>query len=537
MITYLKANKKYVHILCLLLLLSVKGFYAFEIIFPVTSSGWNNEEVARTFDNPFEVIFTGKSHRENNVFSFYPVGQRLRYTWSIIYFTGLLVVSLSFLLSKRVWSHKWLRFLLLIGLWTSLGYLLNPILYDILESFVLFTDQRISFDRSIVSIITSTGKNAIVPLLHIGALGSLSSLQRPINRSSSVQDLGLLPSRWFRFFHYHSDRLLLLLFGGVLITEVYTNSVFVDYAKNADIMRTLAQLSFTVSITVCYFICEWLFQSTPGKLMMGTSVVRTSGPPSAKNFLIRTLSRLIPFDVFSFMGRIGWHDAVSKTTILIHNPKGTVARIGLLLKITLFAFLVSLVWLVIGIVYFGSDFSRSFDESLWTFPLLLVGILWIVSFLLFAMWICYVAHYLENLVYQKQRKSSLLYAYPYLFLLVPFVNLYVLMSVLNNMDECSFQLQKTMGKKSKFHLTNLISFTGVLFFIFQCLILMVIYDMVTGNRMSGFYFSINISVLCTIVLPMFFHIRAKIMKNINPWIELYEEQGLSPGIDESNSDN
>lgn len=54
-----------------------------------------------------------------------------------------------------------------------------------------------------------------------------------------------------------------------------------------------------------------------GKYITGTKVVMTDAKvPTVKDFLIRNLSRLIPFDVLSFLGNNGWHDTLSNTRVV-----------------------------------------------------------------------------------------------------------------------------------------------------------------------------------------------------------------------------
>lgn len=74
-----------------------------------------------------------------------------------------------------------------------------------------------------------------------------------------------------------------------------------------------------VVLLVYYNIFEIFFGTTIGKLMTKTVVVDEYGEkPTANAILIRSLCRLIPFEVFSFFGTpcIGWHDSLSKTYVV-----------------------------------------------------------------------------------------------------------------------------------------------------------------------------------------------------------------------------
>lgn len=71
-----------------------------------------------------------------------------------------------------------------------------------------------------------------------------------------------------------------------------------------------------------YLIFEGIYQKTPGKWITKSKVVMNDGSkPNFGNILIRTISRAIPFEAFSFIGSnpIGWHDKLSKTIVINDN--------------------------------------------------------------------------------------------------------------------------------------------------------------------------------------------------------------------------
>ncbi|HMF42775.1 MAG TPA: RDD family protein [Polyangia bacterium] len=67
-----------------------------------------------------------------------------------------------------------------------------------------------------------------------------------------------------------------------------------------------------------YVILEAAFGWTIGKLITGTRVVDDDGnKPAVLRVLGRTLARLIPFEVFSFLfANAGWHDSLSGTRVV-----------------------------------------------------------------------------------------------------------------------------------------------------------------------------------------------------------------------------
>ena len=67
-----------------------------------------------------------------------------------------------------------------------------------------------------------------------------------------------------------------------------------------------------------YGLTEMYFARTFGKYLTNTLVVKHDGSkPNMKSVIIRTLSRLIPLEPFSFLTAVrGWHDTLSVTYVV-----------------------------------------------------------------------------------------------------------------------------------------------------------------------------------------------------------------------------
>ncbi len=75
----------------------------------------------------------------------------------------------------------------------------------------------------------------------------------------------------------------------------------------------------SVVILLYYNLFELFFSVTIGKLITNTVVVDRNGKkPSTDEILMRSICRLIPFEILSFLGTPGkgWHDAISKTYVV-----------------------------------------------------------------------------------------------------------------------------------------------------------------------------------------------------------------------------
>jgi uncharacterized RDD family membrane protein YckC len=82
---------------------------------------------------------------------------------------------------------------------------------------------------------------------------------------------------------------------------------------------TLGFYALGVSIMIGFYAWfEFNFGRTPGKMLAKTRVVRVDGGrPTAKQVLLRTICRFIPFEPLSaFSGNGMWHDRISRTRVV-----------------------------------------------------------------------------------------------------------------------------------------------------------------------------------------------------------------------------
>ena len=69
---------------------------------------------------------------------------------------------------------------------------------------------------------------------------------------------------------------------------------------------------------IYYTFCEKLFRGyTVGKLVTGTRAIREDGNElTFKNAILRSLSRMVPFEAFSAFGGSPWHDRWTHTRVI-----------------------------------------------------------------------------------------------------------------------------------------------------------------------------------------------------------------------------
>ena len=80
----------------------------------------------------------------------------------------------------------------------------------------------------------------------------------------------------------------------------------------------LALMIGILNYTLYYTLCEKLFRGyTLGKVITGTRTIRQDGKElTFKDALLRSLSRLVPFELFSGFNTLTWHDSWTDTMVI-----------------------------------------------------------------------------------------------------------------------------------------------------------------------------------------------------------------------------
>jgi uncharacterized RDD family membrane protein YckC len=121
-----------------------------------------------------------------------------------------------------------------------------------------------------------------------------------------------------RVIAFYIDALLSAILS-LLIYYLYNSSINLNDLSQAKILAMLQSIILIIN----YLIAEYKFNTTLGKKIMGLKVVFFAPKEEKlKATIIRTLSRLIPFDILSFsLNSKGylWHDSLSKTKVVAFN--------------------------------------------------------------------------------------------------------------------------------------------------------------------------------------------------------------------------
>ena len=132
---------------------------------------------------------------------------------------------------------------------------------------------------------------------------------------------------WQRFFNWLIDNLL-MRFGlsyltgiavGMLLGLLATEYILriSENPERID-LYLIGYLIGIVNYLIYYTICEKGFRGyTLGKAITGTRAIREDGDElTLKDAFLRTLSRIVPFEVFSGFGGHPWHDTWTKTMVI-----------------------------------------------------------------------------------------------------------------------------------------------------------------------------------------------------------------------------
>jgi uncharacterized RDD family membrane protein YckC len=130
-----------------------------------------------------------------------------------------------------------------------------------------------------------------------------------------------------RFVNWLVDNILLRLVityltGNMLINfllEMAPEFTYRAFADGVSAEGYIVSYLFAIFHYLFYYtICEKAFKGyTLGKLLSGTRAIRADGQELAmKDAILRSLSRMVPFEVFSGFGTAPWHDVWTKTTVV-----------------------------------------------------------------------------------------------------------------------------------------------------------------------------------------------------------------------------
>lgn len=132
-------------------------------------------------------------------------------------------------------------------------------------------------------------------------------------------------AKWTRLANLLIDRVIFILtfyiLGYVLVAidQIFGIYFFTEYLLKISEVSRFTDILFTSILFFFYtFFMEYFTNGrTLGKYITGTQVITIDGKkPTIREYFIRSITRIVPFDGLSFLGENGWHDSWSDTRVI-----------------------------------------------------------------------------------------------------------------------------------------------------------------------------------------------------------------------------
>lgn len=151
-----------------------------------------------------------------------------------------------------------------------------------------------------------------------------------IPEAQGEKQLTLKTSQGKRFGNYVIDRIMIYLVTmglgfllAFIIQSIYPGTLdFIVEAEEGDLSVRLIDLVFAYVCTIIFYtVMEYFTKGkTIGKYITKTRAVRTDEENlTLRDAMMRSLSRIVPFEPFSYIsndGRDGWHDVWTDTKVI-----------------------------------------------------------------------------------------------------------------------------------------------------------------------------------------------------------------------------
>lgn len=129
-----------------------------------------------------------------------------------------------------------------------------------------------------------------------------------------------------RFLNWFVDNLVLRLVVTYVTGEIFVRlllDIAPEYTRRVFLEKGIEAFFISYLFVICHYIfyytiCELAFKGrTLGKLISGSRAIRTDGGDlTVKDAVLRSLCRMVPFEVFSGLGFKPWHDKWTNTDVV-----------------------------------------------------------------------------------------------------------------------------------------------------------------------------------------------------------------------------
>lgn len=198
---------------------------------------------------------------------------------------------------------------------------LLTVYYLAIDVFWLFlTYKAIKYLNSLKELIPISIEKVEIKNEQTERVSAREVMNQSLEKANEIQVPFQKASLGDRFLNHLLDTFFIILIFSPYIFGFAKSSEFREYMYGLDseIGESFVFFLFIALGKLIYFILsEGLFHISPAKALTETQVYSTSEKELDLTTIVgRTFMRLIPFDAFSFLGKKGWHDDLSKTTVL-----------------------------------------------------------------------------------------------------------------------------------------------------------------------------------------------------------------------------
>lgn len=431
----MRSQQKTILFFILTFLLSVSLF----VLSDLRQTFVNHEtlQVQTEWLNPITVIWDGyieQKSADGNVeySSDYDVVFRMSLLFNLV-FILFFFYALVRAFIKSAFNGDWVRLFWMFTFWLSAARLIHFVGFLIIRPLVLANEpmqwEYFSWEVHYINI-------GLIALSFLG----WHSMGRRETSESSFKSLGV--PQWNRPFYMMFDRTIIIaLVGNTFYIRHYYMALHPSWNRSSEDPSEpnflfWGWLLSSAILVLVYVIAEKYFGFTPGKLLMGTRVVKEDEPSNISfgSSIARTFSRFIPFENLSILARSPWHDSISKSQLVYEGNSNWFQRQSRMVRNFSIAYLLVVVWMfwIVAKIIYGEiqmdmrGHSYSVNE-LYHSGYLPMALLVIGSFMfmfLISGWLASVNTHFEN-VHERNASSRGGMYFEALCMWIPFVHFFL----------------------------------------------------------------------------------------------------------------
>jgi hypothetical protein len=413
-------NKPLIIVILVTLLTSYFSYYFLQRQVFIKTRNTDETEFHTEINNPLSKIFLGRMSIGESSYRHYQVSDRINMLVDTATFVLLLVAVFQYFQS-RTRKYKFLLFMLLTEMYVVVGGISTRLFYWIYH---LTAPESQLLSPNTVSITWGIRYALLLGALSFLIMLLLNQASTEVTKNRQVD----ASFKWMRPFHYIADRFIIVFMVSNGFVFYFLNGGAPELDREQ--LYFWSVLSITGCVIIATFVTESLFQLSPSKMLTGSLTVADNlEKPSTGSIAARSIARIIPFNSLAFVIKNGWHDSLSKTTVVYAAEESWLARQSKLVSgIFSFGIVVLVMLLVTMIMITSSPFHFRYIFAL---PYALMPIVLLVMATVLTCWLASLSNFGENL-YNKESSASAIHFWTALAVWIPILNFRITSVLLND---------------------------------------------------------------------------------------------------------